>query len=95
MSKKHGKPLADGRPAQAARVADFLDAHPASTAKEIDAECDTGCITKVLSDMPGLGYRIARAWRYVLCAAGRHRRRVRTYTLIARPGAQPGLFDKA
>ena len=32
------------------RVANFLQNHPDSTGKEIDAACDTGCITKVLSD---------------------------------------------
>lgn len=63
----HPQPLpeADNRPAQAARVADYLEANPHSTQKEIDAACDTGCISKVLSDMPrdelpGMGYRLRR-----------------------------------
>lgn len=88
-------PLPDDRVAQAARVADYLEAHPASTLKEIDAVCDTGCISKVLSDMPDLGYGISKDWRYVLCAAGTHRRQVRTYTLLFRPSAQPSLFPDA
>uniref|UniRef100_UPI0035AEF518 hypothetical protein n=1 Tax=Hylemonella sp. TaxID=2066020 RepID=UPI0035AEF518 len=88
-------PLADDRSAQAARVADYLEAHPASTQKEIDAVCDTGCISKVLSEMPALGYGISKGWRFVLCAAGTHRRQVRTYTLLFRPSAQPSLFPDA
>lgn len=81
----------DTREAQAARVADYLEQHPASTQKETDAVCDTGCISKVLSEMPRLGYRFKKDWREVACATG-VRRRVRTYTLTQRPGAQPDLF---
>lgn len=92
------KPKEDTRPEQAARVADFLEEHPASTQKEIDAVCDTGCISKVLSDMPrsdlyGMGYGISRGWREVPCADGRHTRKVRTYTLLSRPRMQPDLFS--
>ena len=86
-------PLTDTRPAQALRVANYLDQLPASTLKEIDAVCDTGCISKVLSDMPGLGYGISKGWREVMCAAGNHTRMVRTYTLLFRPRAQPDLFN--
>jgi hypothetical protein len=89
----------DNRPAQAERVADYLAQHPASTAKEIDAACDTGCVSKVLSDMPrddlpGMGYGLRRGWREVLCASGRYTRKVRTYTLLhrPRPKAQADLF---
>jgi len=85
----------DTRPQQAARLADFLELHPDSTAKEIDAACDLGSPTKVISDMPGLGYGIARAWRWrdVACPDGDHARRVRIYTLTSRPGTAPDLFD--
>lgn len=79
------KPQLDTRAAQAERVADYLEQFPASTAKEIDAVCDTGCISKVLSDMPGLGYGVGKARRPVTCVSGRLTRRVRTYTLIHRP----------
>jgi len=94
-------PLPDDRPAQAARVADYLERHPHSTQKEIDAECDTGCISKVLSDMPreelpGMGYVLAYGWREQLCAAGSRRRLVRTYALLSRPKSrQPDLFENA
>lgn len=95
VKQTSGKPLADNRPEQAARVADFLESHPASTLKEIDAVCDTGCISKVLSDMPGMGYGIAKNWRFVSCITGAHRRQVRTYALLFRPTAQAGLFPDA
>ena len=93
------RPEADTRAAQAVRVADFLERFPARTLKEIDAVCDTGCISKVLSDMPkpelqGMGYGLAYGWREVQCAAGVGTRRVRTYALLCRPQRkQPDLFD--
>jgi hypothetical protein len=85
----------DTRPAQAARVADYLELNPDSTAKEIDAACDTGSITKVLSDMRGLGYGVGRNWRWrdVLCAGVQSSRKVRTYALTHRPDRQPDLFN--
>lgn len=88
------RPQSDTRPHQAARVADFLELHPDSTAKEIDAACDLGSTTKVISDMPGLGYGIARGWRWrdVLCAGGERSRMERTYALTYRPDTQPDLF---
>jgi hypothetical protein len=87
------KPPADTRPAQADRVATFLETNPASTLKEIDAVCDTGCISKVLSAMEKeLHYVIAKDWREVRSAAGTWIRRVRTYKLLCRPSRQPELF---
>lgn len=85
-------PQGDTRPEQAARVADHLEQRPARTQKEIDAVCDTGCISKVLSDMPGLGYGIGKGWRDVTFAGGKRTRLVRTYTLLYRPRTQPDLF---
>jgi hypothetical protein len=87
-------PRFDTRPAQALRVADYLEQHPASTQKEIDAVCDTGCISKVLSDMPYLGYVLSKDWRKVTCLTGIPPRKVRTYTLVSRSRAQPDLFEK-
>jgi hypothetical protein len=87
------KPLpVDTRPAQAERVAAFLAQHPNSTAKEIDAACDVGSITKCLSDMPAMGYGLHRGRRYVSCAAGKRTRQVRVYALTHMPGTQPALF---
>ena len=42
MNPTPPSPKAGTRPDQAARVADFLELHPYSTLKEIDAACDTG-----------------------------------------------------
>jgi hypothetical protein len=106
----------DARPAQANRVADYLEQHPdstvkeidaacdavrslwlhllqRSTAKEIDAACDAGCMSKVLSDMPRMGYGIRKGWRNVTCAGGSSTREVRTYALAYRPSAHPDLFS--
>ena len=80
------RPQLDTHNAQADRVADYLEQHPGSTAKEIDAACDTGCISKVLSAMAkDLGYGINPGSRYIPCVAGSLTRRVRTYTLTHRP----------
>jgi hypothetical protein len=87
-----GRPQTDTRQAQAERVADFLELHPDSTSKEIDAACDAGCMSKVLSDMPRLGYGVRKAWRSVTCASGNRTRSVRTYALMHRPTTQPDLF---
>ena len=79
--------LADTREAQARRAADFMAAHPEGpTLAEIAAAADLGSPTKVLSVMRReLGYGIRRGWRYVTCALGHKRRRVRTYVLTHRP----------
>lgn len=86
------KPEQDSREWQAMRVANFLEASPNSTAKEVDAACDVGCITKVFSDMPKLGYGVGKAWRTERCDQGNRTRQVRTYTLLYRPETLPDLF---
>lgn len=95
MASDTTKPQLDTRPAQANRVADYLGKHPDSTAKEIDAACDVGCISKVLSDMPRMGYGIGKGWRSVSCVGGGSTRGVRTYALTHRPSTQPDLFRLA
>ena len=84
----------DTRPEQARRVSAFLEAHPRATAKEIDTACDTGCITKVLSEMPRMGYGLARDWINVHCLQGVRVRRVRAYRLLHWPHAVPDLFSQ-
>jgi hypothetical protein len=83
------KPRAiDTREAQAERVADFLEAHPeGSTLAEIDAACDLGSPTKVLSAMRlELGYGICRGpSRWVACVGGTKSRNVPTFILTHRP----------
>ncbi len=86
---------ADPRTAQAERAADFMERHPHGvTAADLEASCDLGSATKVLSDMAGpLGYGIRRDWRRVPCAFGKGERRRRVYVLTSRPtpGAQFAL----
>lgn len=83
---------ADKPTEQAQRVAYYLEQSPVSTGKEIDASCDVGCVTKVLSDMARSGYGIAKGWRWVPCVGGNKRRLVRTYSLTHWPHQQPDLF---
>ena len=80
----------DTREGQCARVADFLETRPdGATRRELDAACDVGCMTKVLSDMPKLGYTLRKGWGRERCADGKLRRRVRVYELVARPDVAP------
>lgn len=87
-------PRFDNRPDQAQRVALFLESRPRATAKEIDAACDTGCITKVLSEMPRMGYGLARDWLNVNCLQCDRIRRVRVYRLLHWPRAVRDLFSQ-
>jgi hypothetical protein len=83
------KPRAiDTREAQAERVADFLEAHPeGATLAQIDAACDLGSATKVISAMRReLGYGVPRGpSRWVPCVGGTKSRRVATFILTHRP----------
>lgn len=81
-------PPEDTHEAQAERVADFLEGKPeGATLAEIHEAADLGSPTKVLSSMRRLlGYGIAYGPdRWVPCARGARRRRVRTYVLTHRP----------
>ena len=85
-SETPSKPPRDTRKAQAERVADYLEQHPDSTAKEIDAVCDTGCISKVLSAMnKELGYGVDIDRRPIPCVSGSRFRQAGFYTLLHRP----------
>ncbi|MFZ2648562.1 MAG: hypothetical protein WA210_00520 [Burkholderiaceae bacterium] len=78
----------DTRAAQAERVADHLERHPEGlTLVELNAACDLGCATKVVSAMAlELGYGIGHGpRRRVECVNGTKWRSVRTYTLLHRP----------
>lgn len=83
----------DTRTAQADRVAGFLEQYPDSTAKEVDATCDTGCISKVLSDMPRMGYGLTKGKRRISCVSGQSSRYVRTYALTHRAEPVCDLFS--
>ena len=82
--------VADTREAQCARAADFLETRPhGATRRELDAACDAGCMTKVLSDMPRLGYVLRKGWGRERCADGSLSRRARVYELLSRPDTAP------
>lgn len=83
----------DPRTAQAERVADYLEACPGSTTRAIDAACDLGSVTKVLSDMPAMGYRLRKSWKRVPCEDGVHTRRVRCWWLLYRPSVHADQLD--
>ena len=85
----------DPRHDQAKRVADFLELHPGATVKAIDAACDTGSVTKVISWMKRNAYGVHASWCQVSCAGGHRLRRVRTYVLLSRPANHPqqSLFE--
>jgi hypothetical protein len=73
---------------QIAGVADYLEKHHTSTAKKIDATCDTGCISKVLSAMKNeLSYGLKPGWQLVRCVGESLVRRVCTYSLTQPPAS--------
>ncbi len=86
------KPKLDTHKGQADRVVPLLLAAPDSTAAEINALADCGCISKVLSAMEKkFGYVFKKGWRYIKTAGGTSRR-VRTYAIAYRPEDLPQLF---
>ena len=73
---------------QIARIADYLAKHSNSTAKEIDAACDTDRISKVLSAMKNeLGYGLKPGWQLVRCVGESLVRRVCAYSLTQPPAS--------
>jgi hypothetical protein len=90
------KPSIDTRREQFERVADFLEAQPRSTVKQIDAACDLGSPTKVISEMRRQGYVLRATWQYTPCVSGSKLRQVLVLELAMRPNAkQPSLFPTA
>lgn len=88
--------LADSRKAQAARVARFLAATPeGATLRAIDAACDVGSVTKLISVMRReLGYRIESRRITEACSGGTRRRDRLKFFLLPGPAArQPDLFN--
>jgi hypothetical protein len=58
-----------------------MELNPDSTVKEIATACEVGSVTKILLDVPVLGYGIKRGhlWRDVVCDGATRSRRVRIY----------------
>lgn len=82
----------DTRAAQIERVAAYLERNPGATLRQIEAACDTGSVTKVLSVMrrTSNGFVIKKERRLMPCNNWRNGRRVACYWLIARPTAAQG-----
>lgn len=88
--------LPDTRAAQIERVATFMERNPGATLRQIEAACDTGSVTKVLSVMrhPSTGFVIKRERRLVPCNNWRNGRRLACYWLVSRPRFTQGdLFN--
>lgn len=86
----------DTRADQIDRVAAYLEQNPGATLRDIEAACDTGSATKVLSVMrhPAAGFVLRREVHRVACNDGRSTRRVARFWLMARPQrAQGELFE--
>ena len=78
----------DTRAEQADRVAQLCERHPGLwfTLKQLDAACDLGSPSKVISAMRNeLGYGVAKDERRITCADGKRYRRLRTYRVTERP----------
>jgi len=87
----------DTRREQAARVAAFLQATPeGATLRQIDAACDVGSVTKLLSVMRlEYGYRIVSRRCQEACNGGSRRRERKKFFLLPDPeSAQLGLFTQ-
>jgi hypothetical protein len=92
------KPRYDTRHEQFQRVVAYLLENPGSTTKEIDAACDVGSVTKILSDMSrSPGYSIKQGTRPcdVVCDGAPKFRRVHTYALMLCPNTQTELFPNS
>lgn len=85
---------ADTRADQVERVAAFLELNPGATVQDINAACDPGSATKVLSVMRRLGFVLRREWHRSARKGGRSTRRAARYWLMSRPQrAQGELFE--
>ena len=84
----------DDRVGQCARAADYLEAHPGSTMRELFTGADLGSGSKVISEMERtFGYRLRRVRDRVPTRDGTRSRPLMRYWLEERPThSQPDLF---
>jgi hypothetical protein len=47
---------------QCERAADYMEAHPGCTLRELDRAADLGGVSKVISEMKRRGYPICKVW---------------------------------
>jgi len=72
-----------------ARVAAFLESNPGTTLRQIEDACDTGSVTKVISEMKRHGFGLRRELRPVTCNGGANARRVACFWLTHMPDPEP------
>lgn len=86
----------DSRDGQCERAADWLQAHPGSTSRELAQGADLGSATKVISEMERrFGYRLRRLRVRVPTRDGKHSRALVRYWLESRPAvSQFDLFTQ-
>jgi len=87
----------DDRATQCRRAADYMQAHPGCTTRELGEGADLGSVTKVISEMPRYGYSVRTERSSGLCMNGTRRRRgAARYFLEGRPvNPQRDLFEPA
>jgi len=87
----------DDRAAQCKRAADYMEAHPGCTLRELFTGADLGSPSKVVSEMVRkFGYGVRRQRRRVACLDGTRSRPVMCYWLESWPAfSQRDLFDPA
>jgi hypothetical protein len=86
----------DDRVGQAFRVAKFMELNPKGvTIPQIQAACDPGSATKLLSVMrKEFGYVITKKLNYEICLGGTKRRERPLFVLVSRPAnVQQDLFE--
>ena len=84
----------DTRAEQCRRAADFMEAHPGCTLRELGAGADLGSASKVVSEMLRNGYSVRTRRDRVRYADLTHSRSVARYWLEGRPViVQSDLFE--
>lgn len=87
----------DDRAAQCQRAAQYMQAHPGCTLRDLGEGADLGNHSKVVSEMVRtFGYQVHRQRDRVPCRDGKHSRNVMRYWLEAWPAlSQTELFPEA
>lgn len=83
----------DTRNEQCERAADYMEAHPGCTIRELDRAADLGSASEVISEMKKRDYQIRTKRGQVAIRDGTHSRRIKHYWLVSRPKqSQQELF---
>jgi Helix-turn-helix domain len=83
----------DKRNDQCVRAADYMEAHPGCTLRELDSAADLGSASKVISEMKKRGYRLRTERDRIPTRDRKHSRPIKRYWLVSRPEqSQQELF---